>query len=363
MRRHVRPSDCMFRATLALSLVLATTPLLGQRAAGGGRPTRVPVRTVPGFGVPSTLPGSIPAERAQGLPIKPGPVPFPSERHRWLRIETPHFSIFSSAGARVTRTIALDLERLAALLLETSPYFRLSPRRTRVFLFGDPRDARPYFDAARNMRVEAAGLTVRHPAGSTILIDVTMRGGTALTPRHELVHDLLGNNQRPLPLWVEEGMAEYYSNHGFPILEHASRLRGKPRVPMHELFAVRHNSVRSASWDFYAQSWGAVTVLIRRDPRAFQAFLRDLHGGKSSEAALLEHFAMTPEELENVIRRRAGRPASSILSGNVELALDVEPMSRAAVLSELGELLARLPNRAADAQRHHIAAMEADALR
>jgi hypothetical protein len=353
----------MYRAVFALLLVLATIhPLIAQRAGGGGRPTRVPPRTFPGLNG-AELPEPVPQERAQGRPILVGPVPLPSTKHQWVRIETPHFSIFSSASARLTRTIATDLERLTALLVETSPYFRISPRRTRVFLFADPRDARPYFDAARRMRVDAAGLTVRHPAGSTILIDVTMRGGTALTPRHELVHDLLGNNGRPLPLWVEEGMAEYYSNRGRPFIEHAARLRGKVRLPIEEMFGVRHNSPRSATWEFYAQSWGAVAVLIRRNPQVFQEFLRDLAGGKPSAVALQERFQMTPKELENVIRRRAGRPASSILSDKVRLDLELEPMSRAALLSELGELLARLPNRAADAERHHMAALEADALR
>ena len=157
-------------------------------------------------------------------------------------------------------------------------------------------------------------------------------------------------------------MAEYYSNRGRPIVEHASRLRGKPRVPIDELFSIRPSSVRSVSWDFYAQSWGAVAVLIRQDPNAFQALLRDVDEGKSSQQALADRYAMTLKELENVIRRKAGRPASAIASDKLPLQLEVEPLTRAALLSELGELLARLPNRAADAQRHHMAALEADAM-
>lgn len=353
----------MFRAALALFvLLLAAEPLLAQRRGAGGRPTRMPtgrVGTVPGLGPPK-IPTSI-SERTTGKPIKGGPIPLPSERGRWLRVETPHFSIFSSAPERLTREIAADLERLTNVLVSSSPYFRVSERRTRIFLFGDPRDAQPYFDAARGMRIDAAGLTVRHPAGSTILIDVTMRGGNALTPRHELVHDLLGNNPRPLPLWIEEGLAEYYSNRGRPIYEHYARLRGKARVPIDELFAVRATSPRAVSWEFYAQSWGAVSVLIRQDAAAFHALLRDVDEGKSSEAALAERFAMTPKQLENLIRRNANRPASAIPADKVPFAIAPEPLSRAALLSELGELLARLPNRAADAQRHHMAALEADA--
>ena len=357
----------MLRAALALSVLLATLPLEGQRRGGGGiagRPTRAPGRigTIPGLG-PPTVPTAGPPERAIGEPVRPGPIPLPSARREWLRIETTHFSIFSSTSERLTRQIALDLERLTNLLVGTSPYFRLSPRRTRVFLFGDPRDARPYFDAARGMRIDAAGLTVRHPAGSTILIDVTMRGGKDMTARHELVHDLLGNNGRPLPLWIEEGLAEYDSNRGRPIVEHVFRLRGKPRIPIDQLFTLRGNSLRAASWDFYAQSWGAVSVLLRRDPVAFEAFVRDVDQGTPPDVALAARFQMTTKELEDAIRLKCGRPASSILAEDVTFDAEIEPLSRAALLSELGELLARLPNRAFDADRHRMAALEAETIR
>lgn len=342
----------MFRAALALLVLLAANPLLAQRRGG---PTRAPGRVgpIPGLGVPPLV---IRTERHQGQPVRPGPIPLPSERRNWVRIETPHFTIFSSAGARITRAVAHDLERLTPLLLRTSDSFRLPEARTRVFLFGDPRDVQPYFDAARGVRVDAAGATVRHPDGSTILIDVTARGGDSLTPRHELVHDLLRNNSRPLPLWLEEGLAEYYSNAGQPILEHVSRLRpARLPIPLAELFALTHDAPRSASWDFYAESWGAVTALLRRDPHAFRELMRDLERDVPIVEALRERYRMTPRDLENAMRK-AGAPASSILASGVTLQLEPQPLDYAALVFELGELLARLPNRHADAERHFRAA-------
>jgi len=343
----------MHRAAIALLVLLAADPLLAQRRGEG--PTRVPGRAGPihGVGVPPLV---VRTERHQGQPIKPGPIPLPSERRAWVRIGTPHFTIFSSAGARVTRTIAHDLERLTALLLRTSDSFHLPETRTRVFLFGNSRDVQPYFDAARGMRVDAAGLTVRHGDGSTILIDTSARGGEALTPRHELVHDLLRNNVRPLPLWLEEGLAEYYSNAGQPILEHVSRMRpARMPIALDELFAMRYDSLRSASWDFYAESWGAVTALLRRDPHAFRELTLDLEQGAAVADTLRVRYRMTPRDLENAMRK-AGAPASSLLSSGVTLKLEPQPLEYAALVFELGELLARLPNRLADAERHFRAA-------
>lgn len=343
----------MSRATVALLVLLVALPLAAQRRGGI---TRAPVRGgfIPALGAGAP---AMPTGRHMGEPLPPGPVRMPSERRQWTRLDTPHFAIFSSAGPRVTRRIAADLEKLTAVLTHASPYFRAPAMRTRVFLFGDARDAQPYFDAAYGLRVDAAGVTVRHRDGSTILIDCTAKGGTALTPRHELVHDLLRNSARPLPHWIEEGLAEYYSNSGQPILQHVSRLRGPMRIPLEEMFALQYNSPQSSSWDFYAQSWAAVAVLLRRDAAAFHAFLHDVDAGTPQREALRVRFGLTPASFANAIARgAAGAAPAGIMTAVTAPLGDAVPLDRATLLAELGQLLLRLPNRTADAERHFEAA-------
>lgn len=352
--REKRHTLHVLRATVALLVLLAALPLAAQRR--GGAATRAPGR---GGLVPALGPGppAMPTGRHMGEPLPPGPVRMPSERRQWTRLDTPHFAIFSSAGPRVTRAIAADLEKLTALLTNASPHFRAPSMRTRVFLFGDARDAQPYLDAAYGLRVDAAGVTVRHRDGSTILIDCTAKGGTVLTPRHELVHDLLRNSAHPLPHWIEEGLAEYYSNSGQTILQHVSRLRGPMRIPLEEMFALRSDSPQSSSWDFYAQSWAAVAVLLRRDAKAFYAFLQDVDEGAPQSEALRMRFGLTPASFANAIARGAsGTAPAGIMTAVVAPLPEAVPLDRAALLAELGQLLLRLPNRTADAERHFAAA-------
>ncbi len=345
----------MTRAALALFVLLAAIPIAAQRR--GGATSRAPTRG--GF-IPALGPGApgMPTGRHMGEPLKPGPVRMPSEKRQGTRLDTEHFAIFSSANVRVTRAIALDLERLTETLAASSDTFRAPGVRTRVFLFGDPRDVQPYFDAAYGLRVDAAGVTVRHRDGSTILIDTTAKGGRLLTPRHELVHDLLRNSARPLPHWIEEGLAEYYSNAGQPILQHLSRLRGPMRIPLDAMFALRYDSPQSSSWDFYAQSWAAVTVLLRRDARVFYAFLGDLQDEMAVSDALQSRFGMTSRDLANLIARNAAAPASPVITTRIQLAAEPVPLDRADLLAELGQLLLRIPNRTADAERHFAASRE-----
>lgn len=345
-------------AVATLAVLLTAAPLFAQRGGGERGSTRVPSRSgrVFGTGIP---PARYVPERSFGGPIRPGPVPLIPENRTWVRIETANFTLYSSASEQVSRDVAHDLDMLTAELLQTSRLFELPPGRTRVFLFGDRKDVQPYFNALRGVRVDASGLTFRHPLGSTLLVDTTARGGTVLTPRHELIHDLL---QRPgsfLPLWAEEGLAEYYSNGGNPIREHISRLRLRLPLSLQSMFSVTPMSSTSGALDFYAQSWSAVRVLMARDRAAFFALLEDIAAGASPGETLHFRFGFSAKELEAMMRKgwsavpETPRPAA-------DTAIVAVKVSRAEILFQLGELLARVDGRQADAEQHFQAALTAE---
>lgn len=346
----------------AAVLLLTAAPLLAQR--GGGRiggPGPIS-RVVPpsgGFRSPSFLDPGV-EERRPVVPMRVGPIPFPPPNIEWLRADTPHFVIISAVGEHGTRSLAHDLEKLTALLTGTSDYFHAPAERTRVFLFAQRRNVQPYFDTIRGGRVDASGITLRHPKGTTILIDTTARGGGSLTPRHEVVHDLLFRD-KPLPLWVEEGLAEYYSNAGLPIREHISRVRGRLRIPLKQMFAIGASDSTAWSFDYYAQSWATVATLMRRDAIQFFSLLHDIDNGVDTGDALRSRYNMSLRDLEFAIRR-VGSPATSLLMHNgTPLEIALKPVPREDLLYELGELLSRVQGREAEAERHFRAALEAGA--
>jgi len=351
-------THCVRRVAVALLLLVAALSATAQRR--GGPVTRVP-RNAPRIGtspgVLSQITRTHPEREATGKPFR-GPVAFPSASREWIRVETPHFVLISSAGERRTRAIATDLERLTATLTRISAHFASAPTRTRVFVFTNRGDVQPYFDAVRGFeRVDATGLTLREPDRSTMLIDANAPGGATLTPRHELVHDLLRRGTHPPPLWIEEGLAEYYSNFGQPIREHVSLIGGRPRIPLEIMFALGRTSPYSGSLSLYAQSWAAVSTLIRRDADAFFAFLDDLRNGARTDIALQKHFRLSPNQLE-VAMRMAGMPAPSMARDEIFVAMDVATVDRGTLLAELGDLLASVQGRESDAERHYRAAIE-----
>ena len=340
------------RAAVALVLLVAAT--------AGAQPRISNPR------VPSPARGFYPPRTFDSSPIHPRAtrtytvIPFPADRP-WLRIDTPHFILFTSGSERAARAVAEDFEKLTALLLRTSPYFRLPQSRTRLFIFHDRREVQPYLNAARDGRpVDAIGITVRHPGGSTMLVDAGARGGGVSTPRHELVHDLLRHNERPLPLWIEEGIADYYSNAGMPIPEHVSRVRGRLRMPLATMFAMTPADPRAISADFYAQSWAAVATLKRRDGRAFFEMLRDLERGVDAGAAIEQHYGKRPDELA-IAMRAVGAPAPPLRLEEQSVPVEVRPLDRAELLYQLAGMLSHVSGGDDEADRHYRAALDTDA--
>ncbi|HEX8171456.1 MAG TPA: tetratricopeptide repeat protein [Thermoanaerobaculia bacterium] len=339
---------------VSLSLLVATVAAAQRAGTGGGAVGRVE-RPAGGFRPPGIF---LKPERVALRPYVPTQIPFPPPAKQWVRIETPHFVLLSSAGERRTRGIAVDLERLASTLTRTSPDFTFASRRTTLFLFENRSVVQPYFDALRGARVDASGLSVRRTdGGTTIVIDAGERGGDILTPRHELVHDLLRRGQTTLPIWLDEGVAEYFSNAGQTIREHVSRLRGQLPIALPQLFALTSNDPAAASFDFYAESWAAVAALARRDPAAFYALLSDITDGRDAIAAIRQHFGMSPRELMNAMHKAAA-PAAPLPFDTTTFEPTSQSLSREELLFALGELLGQVPARAGEAERHFKAALE-----
>jgi thioredoxin-like negative regulator of GroEL len=299
-------------------------------------------------------------------------IPFPGEERPWIRLVSDRFVILSSASEERTRGMAADVETLAIALTRTSDRFGAARNKATVFIFDRRRDSQPYFDllfARENSK--ATGAYVRHDGGGTMFIDASRAGnGIERTAMHELVHDLLRQSESTLPLWAEEGMAEYFSNArvngarvlaGDPIREHLALLARKPPMPLAQLFAVKAESDVGTSSAFYAQSWALIDFLIGTDQQAFFPFLRELERGIPVDVALRTHYGKSTAEMETSIRWRelvshritletvAGAPLPKATS-----------LDRPTLLYELGRFLSHVGGAEKETERHYREALRLD---
>jgi tetratricopeptide (TPR) repeat protein len=316
------------------------------------------------------VPKGIAREGTVRKPIRP--IPFPEEGQQWIRLQSQRFVIFSSSSEEKTRGMVADAETLAAALMRTNDRFGAARAKTTVFIFDRRRDSQPYFDLLFSREnVKATGAYVRHDGGGTMFVDASRTGnGIERTAMHELVHDLLRQGEANLPLWVEEGLAEYFSNArvngarvlaGDPIRAHIALLARKPPMPLVQLFAVKPESDVGTSTAFYAQSWALVDSLIGNDQQAFFAFLRDLEHGTAVDAALRTHYRKSTAELETSIRWRDlvshHITLETVAAAPVPAATEV---ARPTLLYELGHFLSHVGGAEKETERHYREALRLD---
>lgn len=317
---------------------------------------------------------------ATSRPIE-APIPFPAANEPWLRARSKHFVFISSANENRTQAIAAELETLAAALTKVDATFStFSGPPTRVIVFTNPRESRPYFEMLRNRpSSEVSGVFVSQREGGTMLINdgSTWRGGDR-PPLHELIHDLLESGGAPIPLWLDEGLAEYFSNAtirrgsvsaGEPMRNHIATLRQRPRIPLAELFAITRESdtynLPPGQDVFYAESWAIVDWLVRAASSSgaeFFAFVHDVANGVSVATALQTRYHRPLRDIDWALTRYMNVPRAgwtiTIPVPQVDTTATPRSIDRATVLYELGHFIAGMEERPGEAERHYRAALE-----
>src|SRR5712692_3833124 len=181
----------------------------------------------------------------------------------WIRVRTPGIEILTDGGERSARDTLGRLTRVRDLL----PPGDRARQPLRIFLFSSDKEFREYAPGAA-----VDGFYQSGPERDYIVL----RSGAAFARVvvHEYIHLLLNHGSAPLPLWFEEGTAEFYSTlefrggklvAGSPIAEHLSALASAKWLDAAEFQAVTRTSrvydERSRAGAFYAQAWALVHML------------------------------------------------------------------------------------------------------
>jgi len=202
----------------------------------------------------------------------------------WIEVRTPHFTVVSNGNEKQARRVADHFEQIRAVMHLALPKLRVDPGQAIVIL------------AVRNENSLKALLPgyweVKghlHPAGVFVAGQekhyVALRTDTeGENPYHviyhEYIHAILNLNFRNLPLWLEEGMAEFYGDTSIGDKEigigridpgHLRLLSQSKLLPIELLLQVDHSSPyyneENRASVFYAESW-ALFHFLQTDPEA-----------------------------------------------------------------------------------------------
>jgi len=238
----------------------------------------------------------------------------------WTRLETPHFTFIGDASEGRIRQTAQKLEQFRDVILRVlSNATGTSPKPTVVFVFRRDRSFTPFKPTFQGRVTDVAGYFIQTDEATYIAVNAEADDSGLSTIFHEYSHFLADNTLGDLPVWVSEGLAQFFETVeardggrvaivGNPILDHVEMLLEEPPMPMRELVAVDHESPVYNEGErrgvFYAQSWAAVHYLITSRARSGQldGYLARLRGGILPDQAFREAFGGEPDVLDDEVR-------------------------------------------------------------
>ncbi len=210
----------------------------------------------------------------------------------WLEIRSQNFIVVTNGNEKTGRRIADQFERMRAVFHVQFPHMSINTGSPIIVLaIKDEKNFRalePQAYLAKG-QLKLGGLFLRAPDKNYVLMRVDADGEHPYAVvYHEYTHLLLSRAAEWLPLWLNEGLAEFYQNTDIQekdvALGHASLgnlqlLRENQLLPLATLFTVNTSSPyyheENKGSIFYAESWALTHYLIVKDYQEKTQHLRD----------------------------------------------------------------------------------------
>lgn len=308
-------------------------------------------------------------------------------RDSWRSVRTNNLLVIGNADPDKLRQVATWLEFFH------SAFGRLVSRNvidasvpTTVVLFRDEASFTPFKPLYQGRPANVAGFFQPGEDVNYIAISLDPNERDPFsTAFHEYVHLHLRDNVPGTPLWLNEGLAEFYGSMQFsggeavlgaPLNHYIRLLRDQEMLPLSTLFTIAANSPhyneQEKSGVFYGQSWALVHYLMLggsgNRQEQFKRFLQSVSRGDAPAKALEDSFGMSVAAVEDELKayvRRGEFAALRIASADPQAYASYTAMQRTSLTEAeanyyLGDLLFHI-NRESDAERYFKQAIALDA--
>lgn len=286
---------------------------------------------------------------------------------KWLEVRSPHFTVLTNGSDKQARRVAQQLEQIRAVFHMAFPRVRVDTGvPIVVFAAKDEKTFRSLEPEAftKKGQLQRAGMFTRGPEKNFVLLrlDVESSQGFRIV-FHEYTHLLVNHDLESLPLWLNEGLAEFYGHSqvlekevwlGRPSEPHVLLLREKNLLPLETLFKVDHASPyyneENKGSIFYAQSWALTHYLLLKrasgqsNPAAeFVNLLRqDVDAATAAQRAFGD-LAKLQKELASYVRQASFKFVRLKSSPEVDqMELTPRELSPAESAAARGDFLAHL---------------------
>ncbi len=280
-----------------------------------------------------------------------------------MELRSPNFDVITDSNDKQARHVAIQLERMRAVfekLVPTasdtagSPIIVLALKDKKAFQALEPE---AYLAKGQ---LNLAGLFLRAPDKNYILLRLDAEGDHPYaTVYHEYTHYMLRRADEWLPLWLNEGLAEFYQNSeirdkevfvGQPSSDDILYLRQNRLLPLTTLLAVDHTSPyyheEQKGSVFYAESWALTHYITMTDRQKGTNRLREYAEyliKKEDPITAAQHAFGDLNQLQRALNDYISRSQFMMFKMNAAISVD-----------ESSFQVAPLPNADADAIRADI---------
>jgi tetratricopeptide (TPR) repeat protein len=199
-----------------------------------------------------------------------------------LEVTSAHFTVTTDANEKEARHILDNFERMRWMFQTLFPKTNVDPSSPILVMAMKNRRSLQAIEPEAylaNGQLNLAGLFLKTQDKNYVLMRMDAEGEHPFaTVFHEYTHLQFSSAGEWMPLWLNEGIAEFFQNTDFRekevVLGQASvddilYLREHPTLPLTDLFRVDHNSPYYHQEDkasvFYAESWALTHYLQVRD--------------------------------------------------------------------------------------------------
>jgi tetratricopeptide (TPR) repeat protein len=225
----------------------------------------------------------------------------------WLRMKSPNFELFTTAGERSGRDLLKRFEQVRTFFIQATGAGSVPAAPARIIAFRSDQE----FDAYAPNAVAAA----YYQPGFAHEFIVMKRASSEFYPvaAHEYCHLIVRQSKMELPLWLNEGMAELYSTVeavgsnivvGKAGLGRLHAFDGGAWIDLRTLAATGHESPlyneKERAGLFYAESWALTHMLVLDNAyrRRIKEFLGALANGGDAAAAFRLAYGKPLEEVQ-----------------------------------------------------------------
>jgi tetratricopeptide (TPR) repeat protein len=214
---------------------------------------------------------------------------------QWIKLTTPHFELYTTAGEKKGREAILYFEQVRNFFLQASPSKKVPEFPVRIVAFRSEKQYKPY----RVNESAAAYYTQTQTRDYIVMQDIAQEHYPVAI--HEYTHLIVEHTGLKLPVWLNEGWAELYSTLkplgnkamvGDLIPGRVQTLLTDKWLDLATLTSAGHDSPyyneKNKAGIFYAQSWALMHMLYLSPVYRpyFTRIVVALANGKSFDAAV-----------------------------------------------------------------------------